>query len=94
MSASLHHFFSHLCAKLREEDKIKHRVWSFWLPLGALVLFSAPLAFGLVFLVGLGKECWDFRYGSGFCWFDMTGNLIGSLAGLVCGFLISKIFGQ
>ncbi len=93
MTASLHHFFTHLCAKLKEEDKIKHMVWSFWLTLGALFIFSVPLAFSVVFLLGLAKECWDLRYGSGFCWFDMTGNLIGSAAGLVFSFVISKILG-
>jgi hypothetical protein len=38
-----------------------------------------------VFVIGLLKECWDFRFGSGFCFYDMTGNLIGSLFGLVLG---------
>lgn len=94
MTASLHYFLTHLCTKLKEEDKIKHMVWSFWLTLGALAVFSPALAFSVVFLLGLVKECWDLRYGSGFCWFDMMGNLIGSLAGLACGFVISKILGQ
>lgn len=74
-----------LPVKLREEDKVKHMVWSFWLTLAALVLWSAPVAFLAVFLLGLAKECWDFRYGSGFCLFDMMGNLIGSVAGLILG---------
>ena len=78
--------------KLREEDKIKHMIWSFWLTLAALLLWSAPLAFAVVFLIGLAKECWDFRYGSGFCLFDMAGNLIGSVAGLMCGFVLSALF--
>ena len=93
MTASFNYFLTRLCAKLKEEDKIKHIAWSFWLTLGALAVFSAPLAFSAVFLLGLAKECWDLRYGSGFCWFDMTGNLIGSVAGLGCGFVISKILG-
>ena len=83
----LREFFVALPTKLREEDKIKHMVWSFWLTLAALLLWSAPLAFTVVFLIGLSKELWDFRYGSGFCWYDMAGNLIGSAGGLLCGFV-------
>lgn len=78
--------------KLREEDKIKHMVWSFWLTLAALLLWSATVAFAVVFMLGLVKECWDIRYGSGFCLFDMAGNLIGSVAGLMCGFAFSALF--
>jgi len=36
----------------------------------------------------LTKEWRDKYFGSGFCFYDMTGNLIGSLAGLLCGFLL------
>ena len=74
--------------KLREEDKIKHIAWSFCLTLMALVLLSPVLALGAVFLLGLAKEWWDKYYGSGFCFYDMTGNLIGILAGLLCDFLL------
>lgn len=83
MMTPLSQFFLVLPLKLREEDKVKHIVWSFWLTLAALVLWSAPVAFLAVLLLGLAKECWDFRYGSGFCLFDMMGNLIGSVAGLI-----------
>ena len=54
----------------------------------ALAVLSPVLAFGVVFLLGLAKEWWDKYYGSGFCFYDMTGNLIGSMAGLLCGFLL------
>ncbi len=85
-------FFAHLIAKLREEDKIKHMVWSFWLTLGAWLLWSPLLAFSAVFLLGLAKEFWDARYGSGFCFFDMAGNLIGSAAGLLLVFVLAFAF--
>ena len=88
MPYSLRQFFTALPFKLREEDKIKHMAWSFGLTLMALAVLSPVLAFGAVFLVGLAKECWDKYYGSGFCFYDMIGNLIGSLAGLFCGFLL------
>jgi hypothetical protein len=58
-------------------------VWSFLLTLRGLLGWSVPVTFAGVFLLGLVKECWDFRYGSGFCFFDMMGNLIGSVAGLL-----------
>lgn len=92
MTHSLRHFFMQLPVKLREEDKIKHMVWSFWLTLTALLVLSPLLACAAVLLIGLLKECWDYRYGSGFCWFDMTGNLLGIVAGLVCGLVFLAIF--
>ena len=83
----LRQFFVALPFKLREEDKIKHMVWSFGMTLMALAVLSPVLAFGAVFLIGLAKECWDHFYGSGFCWFDMMGNLIGSAVALALGSL-------
>lgn len=84
--------FNFVSLKLHEEDKVKHIVWSFWLTLGALLLWSAPMAFTAVFILGLAKECWDFRFGSGFCLFDMAGNFIGSMAGLLCGLAFSALY--
>lgn len=83
MRNTLRHFLAALPTKLREQDKIKHMTWSFWLTLSTLLLLSAPMAFVAVFFLGLVKECWDHFYGSGFCMFDMTGNLIGSIAALI-----------
>jgi hypothetical protein len=88
MKASVNQSLQCLAVKLREEDKIKHMVWSFWLTLGALIVLSPALAFGAVFLLGLAKEWWDKYYGSGFCFYDITGNLIGSLAGLLCAYVL------
>jgi hypothetical protein len=92
MKKSIRQLFAILPSKLREEDKIQHMVWSFWMTAAALIVVSAPLAFLLVFLLGLAKELWDFRYGSGFCVFDMTGNLIGSGTALLCGWGVSAAF--
>jgi hypothetical protein len=89
MKASVNQSLQCLAVKLREEDKIKHMVWSFWLTLGALIVLSPALAFGAVFLLGLAKEWWDKYYGSGFYFYDITGNLIGSLAGLLCAYVLS-----
>lgn len=92
MTNSLCQFFMALPTKLREEDKVKHMVWSFWLTLAALMVWPALLACAVVLLLGLAKECWDFCYGSGFCLFDMTGNFVGILGGLLVGFVFSAIF--
>lgn len=92
MTNSLCQFFMKLPTKLREEDKVKHMVWSFWLTLAALMVWPALLACAAVFLLGLAKECWDYRYGSGFCVFDMMGNFLGSLGGLLVVFVFSAIF--
>jgi hypothetical protein len=72
----------HLFTKMMEKDKLQHMRWSF-----VLVLISNwwwPLAWATiaVFVVGLAKEIWDARYGSGFCFYDLLGNLIG--IGLGC----------
>ena len=85
MQSLINKFLHNLPKKLQEEDKIQHMRWSFGLLLGAL-LFMTPLqAFVAVLLVGLAKEIWDLRYGSGFCMYDMAGNMIGCLGGLALG---------
>ena len=78
-------------AKLHEEDKRKHIAWSFGLTLLALVFMSNTQAFVLIFLIGLGKECWDHFYGSGFCLFDMLGNSIGIVGGLAFAFVVCRL---
>ena len=75
---SIFQLFFALLGKLRENDKRLHMAWSFWLTLFALLLWPVPWAFSAVFIIGLAKECWDSRYGSGFCVFDLLANLMGS----------------
>jgi hypothetical protein len=70
-------------AKMNEHDKRLHIVWSIWLMILARILWPAPWAFCAVFLVGFAKECWDHRYGSGFCVFDMIANFIGISIALI-----------
>lgn len=86
-NGSVAHFFGAMPAKMREEDKRKHVAWSFWLTLLALLFMPRLEAFVLVFLVGFVKECWDQLYGSGFCMFDITGNLIGISIALAAALL-------
>lgn len=80
-------FFA-LPGKLREEDKRLHMIWSFWLTLSALLLWPAPWAFAAVFLIGFAKECWDSRYGSGFCVFDLLANLMGSSFAMILAWVL------
>jgi hypothetical protein len=78
--------------KLREEDKVKHMMWSFWLTLTAL-LFSSPLvSFIVVFILGVLKEWWDSIFGSGFCFYDIAGNIIGSVVCLALFFTFSLFY--
>lgn len=83
MNNALCHFFIRLPGKLREEDKGLHMSWSFWLMLAARLLWPAPWAFAAVLLLGLAKECWDSRFGSGFCLFDIFANVLGATLALV-----------
>lgn len=79
--------------RLAEPDKRLHVQWSFWLTLAAHVLWPAAWAIGAVFLVGLAKECWDLRYGSGFCRVDLACNLIGIFAAAaLCANLPKGVF--
>lgn len=70
-------------AWLGETDKLKHLAATLLLvPLLGLFLplWAAWLA---TQAIGLGKELLDlFYYRSGFCWWDMLANVIGSIAGL------------
>lgn len=65
------------------EDKRLHLIWSFWLTIVARILWSAPCAFLMVFAIGFLKECWDYRYGSGFCIYDLFANIVGSSFALI-----------
>ena len=65
------------------EDKRLHLIWSFWLTIAARILWSAPIAFAIIFVIGILKECWDHRYGSGFCIYDIFANVVGSTFALI-----------
>jgi hypothetical protein len=84
MRISIYQFFVKLPHKLREEDKIKHIYWSFFMLLFALLFIPMPQALAVVMLLGLVKEIWDEYYGSGFCLFDITGNVLGCVSAMAC----------
>lgn len=80
-------FLKVLFGKLRrEEDKHLHMIWSFGLMLAAQLFWPAIWAFVVVFCIGLVKECWDSRFGSGFCIFDIFANVFGIVGALVLPF--------
>jgi len=72
-----------LVLKLGEEDKRKHFWVCFFLQFLFLPGLSAGLSIILILLIGTLKECWDQRYGSGFCWYDMLANTLGMTVGLI-----------
>jgi hypothetical protein len=82
-----------LTRELRKEDKIKHMTWSFWLMVAGLVFLPWIWAIASVFMIGLAKEVWDERYGSGFCFYDMLGNCIGMAGALLLGLPLLWMFG-
>ncbi len=90
--ADLSSFVRTIPAKMQEEDKRKHIVWSFWLILVALLFLPVAEAFIAVLMIGLAKECWDHFYGSGFCLFDILGNLLGSIIGTLLFLAISGLY--
>ncbi len=87
MTFSVNAFLLSISNKLMEEDKRLHMTWSFWMTLSALLFWPAIWAFAAVFLIGFAKECWDSRYGSGFCVFDLLANLMGSTFALMFSWL-------
>jgi hypothetical protein len=91
MHTSINKFLHHLPLKLREVDKVQHMAWSFGLLLGALLFMSPLRALAAILLVGLAKELWDLRFGSGFCVYDMVGNLIGCLGALALGGVVMAL---
>lgn len=93
MSGFVNEQARHIRRRLAEPDKRLHIRWSFWLTLCAHVLWPPLWAITTVFLIGLAKEFWDQRYGSGFCLVDLACNLVGILAAAVlCAILPQGVF--
>lgn len=63
--------------KLTEEDKLLHIKYSAAILVVSSLFLAILPALMLTFLIGLGKECWDHFYGSGFCLYDMLANMVG-----------------
>ncbi len=72
-----------LLVKLKESDKLKHFWVCFFLQIFFLPWLSVLASIGLALLIGILKECWDQRFGSGFCWYDMLANILGIGAGVI-----------
>ena len=59
------------------DDKWLHFVYSAALFLVFLTLFSIVTSIVLSLLAGFVKELWDWRYGTGFCLYDLLANIAG-----------------
>jgi len=76
-------FINLLKRRALERDKQQHLALSY----GLVVVFffivpSLPAAAACTLALGLCKEVWDTYYGSGFCWYDMLANALGTGAGM------------
>jgi hypothetical protein len=76
-------FINLLKRRALERDKQQHLALSY----GLVVVFffittSLPVAASGALALGLCKEVWDTYYGSGFCWYDMLANALGTGAGM------------
>jgi hypothetical protein len=69
--------------KLQEPDKQKH-FWVCFVLMPAIFFWTSMAnAVLMTMLIGYAKELWDRRYGSGFCWYDMMANALGTGASLL-----------
>ena len=64
------------------EDKYLHLLWSFWITVFARTLWPESWVFLFVMTIGLLKEVWDAKFGSGFSFLDLVANLFGCLLAL------------
>ena len=63
-----------------QEDKHLHFQWSFWMMIFARVIWPESWAIFFVMSIGLLKEIWDGKFGSGFSIMDLVANAAGCLA--------------
>ncbi|HCO61629.1 MAG TPA: hypothetical protein DIT58_15730 [Porticoccaceae bacterium] len=77
--------------RLREEDKKKHFWLSFALVPAIYPWTSLAFATVVVLLLGLLKECYDHRFGTGFCWYDMSANGMGVSAGVAFAWSLTQM---
>lgn len=54
-------------------------------------IWPLPWAAFCVLLTGILKELWDQRYGSGFCFLDMTSNLLGIASAAIMAQLLPSV---
>lgn len=83
-----------MTARLAEDDKKLHIRWSFWLTLAAHLFWPLVWAVTAVMALGLAKEYWDHRHGSGFCYIDIAGNLVGITGAVIISLMLPQsVFG-
>lgn len=67
----------HAIHLLHETDKQQHILVSCIIMMACLVFMTFIPSFIVTFAIGIAKEIWDKIYGTGFCWYDMLGNMVG-----------------
>jgi len=67
----------HLCSKMVEEDKAQHIICAFMAMIAVQFVLGSYTAAIVIFVFGLIKELWDLWKGTGFCWYDVTANILG-----------------
>ena len=77
--------------KSNQEDKQRHFFVCFILMLGFLPHTNVIFSVMITLVIGFLKEIWDVYFGTGFCWFDMSANVLGVLGALVYSKLIGFI---
>ena len=73
-----------LLERMQQEDKTQHIICAFMSVVLLSPLVSIAAAAALVFVLGLLKEGWDYRVGTGFCWYDVVANALGIAFAVFC----------
>ena len=82
INAGVKRLFHSCLPFFRQEDKQQHIIVSCMLMLASLLYLGLLQSVMLVFTIGIVKEIWDKSYGSGFCWYDILGNVLGIMCGI------------
>lgn len=67
---------------LQQKDKQQHIIISSVIMAACLIYLGIAQSVSLTFVIGIGKEIWDECYGTGFCWYDVLGNVMGILVAI------------
>lgn len=55
----------------------------------SLFFMGVMSSFVITFAIGIIKEIWDKKYGSGFCWYDVLANTVGMVLAIAMHQLIN-----
>lgn len=75
--------------RLSETDKHQHIAVSCAIMMTSLFFMGVMSSFVITFAIGIIKEIWDKKYGSGFCWYDVLANTVGMVLAIAMHQLIN-----